>query len=247
MPTYTETWNIAQPDGSEARSLGDDRIREMKRALDERLNTDHVKPNSETGITTVGYHRKCTLIEQASNPSIVDSAGIMFVKDADGFNAMELFYIDDDGNVTQFTNAGKLRAESLGGVYPAANVAALASILAFVYPVGCIYHSEVATNPATVFGFGTWVSYGAGRTLVGVDPADVDFDTAGETGGAKTVDLRHNHSGYTGGVEFDSGAGGSETAGALDTKHKHSIANDLSATQTVMNPYTVVYRWKRTA
>lgn len=59
--------------------------------------------------------------------------------------------------------------------------------LAEVYPVGCIYTSTVSTNPATVFGFGTWAAFGAGRVLVGVDSGDADFDTAEETGGAKTV------------------------------------------------------------
>ena len=35
----------------------------------------------------------------------------------------------------------------------------------------------------------TWVEFGQGRTLVGLDSGDVDFDTIGETGGAKTHTL----------------------------------------------------------
>jgi len=31
------------------------------------------------------------------------------------------------------------------------------------YPIGSIYMSTVSTNPATLFGFGTWVAYGQGR------------------------------------------------------------------------------------
>src|SRR5690349_19835954 len=38
--------------------------------------------------------------------------------------------------------------------------------LSNVYPVGCIYTTTVSTNPATVFGFGTWAAYGSGRCLV---------------------------------------------------------------------------------
>jgi hypothetical protein len=63
------------------------------------------------------------------------------------------------------------------------------------YPVGSIYmNASVSTNPATLFGFGTWVSFGAGRVLVGVDAGDASFNTLGETGGSKdAVVVSHNH------------------------------------------------------
>jgi microcystin-dependent protein len=57
------------------------------------------------------------------------------------------------------------------------------------YPVGCVYQSVVDTNPALLFGFGTWVAFGAGRVLVGVDAGDPDFDAAEKTSGAKAVTL----------------------------------------------------------
>ncbi len=53
------------------------------------------------------------------------------------------------------------------------------------WPVGSIYISVLATDPATTFGFGTWEVYGTGRVLVGIDSGDTDFDTVGEQGGAK--------------------------------------------------------------
>ena len=37
-------------------------------------------------------------------------------------------------------------------------------------------------------GFGTW-AFGAGKVPVGIDSSDTDFDTAEETGGAKTHTL----------------------------------------------------------
>lgn len=47
----------------------------------------------------------------------------------------------------------------------------------------------VATNPGTLLGVGTWVAFGQGRMLVGLDSGDTDYDTVEETGGAKTVTL----------------------------------------------------------
>jgi hypothetical protein len=54
------------------------------------------------------------------------------------------------------------------------------------FPVGAVFISVVSTDPATLLGYGTWSAFGAGRVLVGRDSGDTDFDTAEETGGAKT-------------------------------------------------------------
>ncbi len=56
------------------------------------------------------------------------------------------------------------------------------------YPVGSIYISNTNTNPGTIFG-GTWAAFGTGRTLVGVDTSQTEFDTVEETGGEKTHTL----------------------------------------------------------
>ena len=45
---------------------------------------------------------------------------------------------------------------------------ATTTILQAVYPVGGCYISTVSTNPATVFGFGTWSQIAQGQCLVGV-------------------------------------------------------------------------------
>jgi microcystin-dependent protein len=60
--------------------------------------------------------------------------------------------------------------------------------LSACWPVGSIFMSAVATNPATLLGFGTWVAI-AGRFPVGLDAAQTEFDTLLETGGSKTVTL----------------------------------------------------------
>jgi hypothetical protein len=60
--------------------------------------------------------------------------------------------------------------------------------LELIYPIDSVYLSFASTDPSTVLGFGTWSKI-EGKFLVGVDSTDPDFDTAGETGGAKA----HTH------------------------------------------------------
>ncbi len=57
------------------------------------------------------------------------------------------------------------------------------------YPLGYLYLSVIATNPAIQLGIGIWQSVGAGRVLVGFDSGDSDFDASEKTGGAKTITL----------------------------------------------------------
>ena len=63
-----------------------------------------------------------------------------------------------------------------------------AQLLALVYPVGSVVTFGVSTNPATLFGFGTWAAI-AGKVIVGIDAGQEEFDTLDETGGEKTHQL----------------------------------------------------------
>jgi microcystin-dependent protein len=118
-----------------------------------------------------------------------------------------------------------------------------------------VFLSVVAMNPATLLGLGTWVAFGAGRVLVGRDAGDADFDTAEETGGEKTHTLTeaeipsHAHAenapaSASGGalkLGIDSNASGSQAAG-LNTG-----AAGGGGAHNNLQPYIVVYMWKRTA
>lgn len=132
------------------------------------------------------------------------------------------------------------------------------ALLQVVYPVGSIYMSVVSTNPATLFGFGTWVAWGAGRVPVGVDTGQTEFDTVEETGGSKTHQLTesempsHYHTVNSFLTDTGSGAGGIQrasiavedlsynTAGNTNSKGGNQAHNNLQ-------PYITCYMWKRTA
>lgn len=256
MPVYVETQDVTKPAGSRDRSLGDDDIREMKRAECERQNEDHVRPADETGETMVGYHRKSQYKAQASDPVAVAGTGIIYTKDV-GSGVIESFYRDAAGNVIQLTSGGKLNAAALGGVYAAANVAAVANILGFVYPVGSIVTLGVATNPGTLFGIGTWTAI-TGKVIVGLDPAQTEFDTLDETGGAKTHTLSisempaHDHSGSTVASRNNNSAAGTADsvveAQATNDSVPLSIASQGGGgAHNNLQPYIVKYVWQRTA
>ena len=65
-----------------------------------------------------------------------------------------------------------------------------------IYPIGSV---KIMYGTWNGFTGQTWVEFGQGRVLVGLDPDDTDFDTVGETGGSKTHSLteaempRHTH------------------------------------------------------
>ena len=125
-------------------------------------------------------------------------------------------------------------------------------MLETIYPVGSIYiNAGVATNPGTLLGFGTWTAFGTGRTIVGVDSSDTDFDTVRETGGAKTHQLSiselpahtHNVSMSTSDVDGDFLSEGNNTG--ISTFTTTSTGGDQAHNN--LQPYITAYMWRRTA
>ena len=81
-----------------------------------------------------------------------------------------------------------------------------------IYPVGSIYISTVSTNPATLFGFGTWEAMPAGRVLLAQGKSDWGTTyEAGSSGGEATHQLTvgelpsHGHTASTDTININGG------------------------------------------
>jgi len=125
------------------------------------------------------------------------------------------------------------------------------NVLEKVYPVGSIYiNATSATNPGTLLGFGTWVAFGAGKVVVGLDSTDTDFDTVGETGGAKTHTLTTSeipsHTHALDASDNPGGSGAIEVAGGSPTSTQSTQATGGGSAHNNLQPYIVAYKWKRT-
>lgn len=139
-----------------------------------------------------------------------------------------------------------------------------------LYPIGSIYISVNDINPNEYFG-GTWVRFGTGRTLVGIDTSQSEFNTIEKTGGSKYLQ-RHGH-----GISWDgihshgqnvsanprSGGSGVREDYKQDTTglssypqgintadagwHSHTIYETGDGNSQNLQPYITVYMWKRVA
>ena len=132
-----------------------------------------------------------------------------------------------------------------------AAVPTAAQVNAHAYPVGSVYTSVVATNPATLLGVGVWAVFGSGRVMLGAGGGY----TAGATGGATT----DSHSlsvneipPHTHGLPLRHG-GGNGTSPYYAVTHEgsyftsNSTGGGAAHTHDIMQPYIVVYIWKRTS
>ena len=121
-----------------------------------------------------------------------------------------------------------------------------------VYPIGSIYiNATNGTNPGTLLGFGTWAAFGAGRVPVGINDSDSDFNEAEETGGAKTHQLSiselpaHTHNVTMSTSDTDNNNLSEGNTSGTSTFTTSSTGGDQAHNN--LQPYIVVYMWKRTA
>ena len=122
------------------------------------------------------------------------------------------------------------------------------------FPVGSIFISVSPTNPGTIPGFvGTWVAFGEGKALVGIDVGQTEFDTVEETGGAKTHTLStaelpaHDHPFSQYNTSSINVIGGVSIMPINTTYSTNTASAGGGGAHNNLQPYIVVYMWKRTA
>lgn len=245
MAVPTTSWSELTPAGSDQINAGDNRVRELKTQIREVVDVDHNFPSSGSSATT-GFHNQITLIEAADIGS-----------GASGLPILGAQTIDSKAELV-FTTEGDVDIQMTKGDYPyysaPENVAGMAGLLNLIYPIGFVVTLGVSTNPATLFGVGTWTAI-AGKVIVGIDGTQTEFDTLNETGGAKTVTLTsaqsglpaHTHGWNTGTV---GGASNGAFHGGTDSQSLSTAANsaaDAAEAHTNLQPYIVKYVWERTA
>lgn len=128
------------------------------------------------------------------------------------------------------------------------------------HPVGSIYESTTNQSPAVLFG-GTWEEMEAGRVLVSTGTASTGtVYNAGDKGGEEKHKLSadengpHTHDCISGNGSRSSATRWAIVGTGVDTLNKGNVYN-FAATQSSgdgkphnnMQPFEVVYRWKRTA
>lgn len=123
-----------------------------------------------------------------------------------------------------------------------------------LFPVNSIYLSVSNTNPTNYFG-GTWTQIAQGRTLVGVDTSDSDFNAVKKTGGEKTHTLtideipKHSHRGVYLKAENVTTAYnvGYRVSHSSETPASFNDSRGNDQPHNNMPPYFTCYIWLRTA
>lgn len=145
-----------------------------------------------------------------------------------------------------------------------------------LYPVGSIYiNATNANNPSTYLGFGTWVAFGEGLVMIGTGAGFTAGTTGGSadaivvshthTATTTITDPGHTHTPQTLGsaqAGADNGGAPVDAATGYSTSRTSEATNSnttgITAATTVastgsagtnanLQPYVVVYMWRRTA
>ena len=157
-----------------------------------------------------------------------------------------------------FTNAYKTILDGLTTTINDAISTAIVNNNKATHPIHSTKITFDNVNPGTYITGTTWKLTAKGKTLVGVDEDDTDFNTAGKTGGSKTHTMTvqelapHVHP-----QVITNGTGGSVNGRAdyvEDGTNMNTYPQGCNTGSTgggqafsIMQPYITVYIWERTA
>ena len=235
--TYIDSLNSSNPTATDAVSEGDDHLRLIKSTVKATF------PNLSNAVTST--HTELNLLDGVTaNTTELNFVDVATLGTVEASKAVTADANKDITGARNLTITGTISAGS--GLIT----------LADVYPVGSIYiNAAVATNPATLLGFGTWAAFGAGRVMVGIDASQTEFDTLEETGGAKTHTLTtselpsHTHNNPAG-ISPAPNSNDVDITGGNGATIDSNVVTDATGGGSAHNnlqPYIVVYMWKRTA
>jgi len=109
MSVPTVSWDETSPAGSQAISLGDNRIRELKTQIREVVDVDH-KFDSSGQDADMGKHNQISFLEQADIGTGAEGKPILGAQTVGG--KAELVFTDEDDNDIQITSAGYILISS---------------------------------------------------------------------------------------------------------------------------------------
>jgi len=237
--TYIDSLNTSNPGATDSVAQGDDHIRLLKSTI------KNTFPNVTGAMTAT--HTELNLLDGCTaNTTELNYVDIATLGTVEASKAVTADSNKDITGIRNLTVTGTITNSSI-------------ITLADVYPVGSIYiNAAVSTNPGTLLGFGTWVAFGSGRTMVGLDAGQTEFNTLEETGGAKTHTLSISeipaHTHYQGSHDSSAGDGGAYNTEFIrdhsDTANGPNVESSSTGGGSAHNnlqPYIVVYMWKRTA
>ena len=242
--TYIDSLNTSNPGATDSVAQGDDHIRLVKSTI------KNTFPNVTGAMTAT--HTELNLLDGCTaNTAELNYLDIATLGTAEASKALTVDASLDVTGIRNLTVTGDV-----------SNASGTLTTLQAVYPVGSIYiNAAVSTNPGTLLGFGTWVAFGTGRTMVGLDAAQTEFDTLVKEGGAKTHQLTeselpsHYHlSGYGADATPRYGTTTGLSSARIDndgdsyfsTSAAHTSSTGSGSAHNNLQPYIVVYMWKRT-
>ena len=242
--TYIDSLNTSNPGATDSVAQGDDHIRLLKSTIKNSF------PNITGSMTAT--HTELNLLDGCTaNTTELNYVDIATLGTAEASKALTVDANLDVTGIRNLTVTGDVT-----------NASGTLTTLQAVYPVGSIYiNAAVSTNPGTLLGFGTWVAFGTGRTMVGIDAAQTEFDTLEKEGGFKTHTLTeselpsHYHlQGYGADATPRNGITTGLSSVRIDndgdayfsTSAAHTSSVGSGSAHNNLQPYIVVYMWKRT-